>query len=503
MRLLIVMFCLFPFCAPIGIGAQINFIKGFPGADGMWVETTPDGGYILCGRDTAGALQLVRTDLNGDTTWTRQFKHPNVSLLGVCVQPLSGGGFVVAGWGSGDFLLVRTDANGDTLWVKTYGRPSASESVASVRQNADGGFIIAGSGGAFFAVRTDANGDTLWTRAYGGFISMGCTYGEQTSDGGFIFGGTFHVGGTDHDLLLVKTNANGDTLWTRRYGTAYAEFCGSLRETSDGGFILCGKMDGGLYNEAFLLKTDASGIPSWAKNYTGGNIHDARNVIETSDAGFAFFGSTYASGPPDTSGWTLNYYLVRTDAMGDTLWTGVYGDSAFDEGYGLSQCPDGGFVCIGKTGIYETRFFRTDITGYVECHRYASDTEVNPFTMPNSPAGIQLLSTAGTITSRPGLQINRGVIITTHCTNVGIPETNCCADITISPNPFTGNASLSIGQGGRTVEIFDMSGRRVSVTVVPPGVSQITVGEGLAPGVYSVHVATGQVVQALKIIKTR
>ncbi|MEW6684943.1 MAG: hypothetical protein AB1393_01895 [Candidatus Edwardsbacteria bacterium] len=126
------------------------------------------------------------------------------------------------GAGSRDVYLVRTDSLGDTLWTKTHG--DAGDSIGwSVDLTKDGGFIIAGSAGFdVYLIKTNSLGDSVWTKTYGGVYK---DYGysiQQTQDSGFIITGSFGVfnpnWGEEEALYLVKTNASGDTLWTRIYG---------------------------------------------------------------------------------------------------------------------------------------------------------------------------------------------------------------------------------------------------------------------------------------------
>jgi hypothetical protein len=115
--------------------------------------------------------------------------------------------------------------NPDTLWTRTYGGGSYDEAY-SVQQTADGGYIVAGyteSFGAgwedFYLVKTNSSGEPLWTRTYGG-SGGDCAYSvQQTTDGGYVVAGfTYSFGAGNADFYLVKTNSQGDTLWTRTYG---------------------------------------------------------------------------------------------------------------------------------------------------------------------------------------------------------------------------------------------------------------------------------------------
>jgi len=108
-------------------------------------------------------------------------------------------------------LLAHPLEAGDTLWTRTYGGLKTDVGYA-VQQTSDGGYIIAGYTNSFgtgdwdiYLIRTDKEGDTLWTKTYGGIGSdMGFSV-QQTSDGGYIItGGTESFGAGDLDVYLMK-----------------------------------------------------------------------------------------------------------------------------------------------------------------------------------------------------------------------------------------------------------------------------------------------------------
>jgi hypothetical protein len=331
---------------------------------GYSVQQTTDGGYIIAGHTMSfGAggydLYLVKTDPNGDTLWTRTYGGSNYDY-GYSVQQTSDGGYIVAGYtysfgaGSADVWLIKTDANGDALWTRTYGG-SDYDFGWCVQHTSDGGYIVAGYTYSFgagladvYLVKTDANGDTLWTRTYGG---SGEDYGygvQQLSNGGYIIaGGTgpvFYL----TDVYLVKTDSTGDTLWTRTYGGSNSEIAHSVQQTTDGGYIIAGTtapiFD---VSDVYVVKTDATGDTLWTRTYGGSNFDFGECVQQTTDGGYVVAGYTESFGAGGT-----DVYLVKTDSKGDTLWTCPYGGSGSDFGYSVQQTADGGYVVTGYTDSF-------------------------------------------------------------------------------------------------------------------------------------------------------
>ena len=169
--------------------------------------------------------------------------------------------------------MIKTDSVGDTLWTRTIFHPSNYAYILSssncIYQTSDGGYFLTGTiysitnstDANIIIVKTDSFGDTLWTRIIGSNAEGGGGGGIQTSDNGYIIGGStrnFGHGGTD--IWLVKTDASGFVQWTKTFGGGNDDYADYITSTSDGGYILSGQEaswgdGGGLY----LLKTDSSG----------------------------------------------------------------------------------------------------------------------------------------------------------------------------------------------------------------------------------------------------
>ena len=107
-------------------------------------------------------------------------------------------------------------------WVKTYGDSLWGDQGHSVQQTTDGGYIITGTNRSFgngqfdvWLIKTDSQGDTLWTKTFGGTeFDQGWSV-QQTTDGGYIITGIYEDNnGSNEDVYLIKTNSQGNISWT-------------------------------------------------------------------------------------------------------------------------------------------------------------------------------------------------------------------------------------------------------------------------------------------------
>ncbi len=274
---------------------------------------------------------------------------------GNCIQQTADSGYIIAGYttsfgaGNYDVYLIKLDANGDTSWTKTYG-DTLNDMANFVRQTRDGGYIIAGQTYNYGAgeydmlvIKTDASGDTMWTKVYGHPYNDNATSIEQTSDGGYIVGGTMDIGGLGYlEAALMKLDSVGNVAWIRLFSYLYNFVANDVHQTSDGGYILVGSAIYSNYNHVYMVKTDASGDTLWTKYYGGGGQDWGNQIQQTSDNGFVIIGETtsFGAGSGDV-------YVIKTDSLGLALWSKVYGSTNVDVGYSIKQTPDGGYILGG------------------------------------------------------------------------------------------------------------------------------------------------------------
>jgi hypothetical protein len=246
--------------------------KAFGGTErdeGMAVQQTSDGGYIIIGHtESYGAgdvdIWLVKTDASGNKAWDKTFGGADIDQ-GNSVQQTTDGGYIIVGTtctyevNSRDVRLFKTDSAGNTVWDKTFGAASVWDEGNSVKQTSDGGYVIVGSR----LVKTDASGSKVWDRALGGDVAwIAGNSVQQTAEGGYIVAGSIHayVAG-DPDFALLKTDASGHGIWFKAFGTSNNEFGNSVQQTTDGGYIMTGysHTNGAGNADVWLIKTGANG----------------------------------------------------------------------------------------------------------------------------------------------------------------------------------------------------------------------------------------------------
>ena len=238
------------------------------------------------------------------------------------------------------------------------------EGVSSIQQTDDNGFIIGGTTNSFgsdsndvYIIKINAVGDTMWTKTFGGINQDYCSSIQNTSDGGFIIlGSTNSFGAGNYDVYLLKIDSIGNLLWSKTYGGVARDNGYSIVQTTDGGFIIAGetKSFGVNFHDVYLIKTNSNGDTTWTKSFGIINI-DIRfsDIQQTTDGGFIIVGDFLDNQTYDF--WDI--YVLKTDSIGNLQWNNVLyncrssrsGPSSYDFASSIIQTTDEGYVISGST----------------------------------------------------------------------------------------------------------------------------------------------------------
>ncbi|MGB9722259.1 MAG: T9SS type A sorting domain-containing protein, partial [bacterium] len=205
--------------------------------------------------------------------------------------------------------LIKTDSLGDTLWTKTYGSADF-EGGTSICRSEDGGYIITGTTAPFFEpedmclIKVDSLGGIIWTKIYGGTgYDVPICITPIGGNGYIIVGYTSSTGMGDADVYLLKIDPTGQVLWSKTYGGVHADIGYSVRQTSDGGYIITGSTTSySNSTDVYLLKTDSLG------NITG--LQERKYTIDTHN-----FQVVQISPNPFSTVTSIQYYIPEKTAI--------------------------------------------------------------------------------------------------------------------------------------------------------------------------------------------
>jgi len=316
------------------------------------------------------------------------------------------GGFIVAGYsqsddgditshhgitGYEDYWIVKLSARGKIQWEKSLGGTKSDEAY-SILQTSDGGYIVAGSstsndedvsghhgfdGTDYWVVKLDPSGNIEWQKSLGGSSGDYPHSIQQTIDGGYVVAGySFSIDGDvsgnhgSSDVWIVKLDVYGNIEWQKSFGGTYAEEAWSIQQTMDGGYIVGGYSDSedgdvtshyGFNDQPdyWVLKLDSAGNMQWQKSYGGYGSDYIKSIEETSDHGYIFTGPCSSNDGGDVTGHHGNggsvysdYWVVKTDSIGNLSWQTSLGGYDIDEAFSLLQTSDGAYVIAGASSSH-------------------------------------------------------------------------------------------------------------------------------------------------------
>jgi hypothetical protein len=444
-------------------------------------------------RKYAGAmialLVLALSAPGSARSWQRTYGGSGVDVANSVAQTRDSG-FIVTGYttsrgaGHKDVYLLKTNVLGDTEWSRVYG--GANDDIGwSVAQTYDGGYIIAGETYSFgagqndvYLIRTDASGDTQWTRTYGySFFDAGYSV-RQTLDSGFIVAG-YTFGNNLYDVYLLKTNSQGDTLWTATFGDVNNDMGYCVRQTPDQAYIVTGYHSPDQnHSDIYLVRFDATGHEVWARSCLA-SAHSAGYAVMQTPDGYIVAGFSGALTAEDMQ-------LVKTDTGGENPQNFSFGGPGTELAYDARLLPDGGCIIVGTTssfgsGSNDVYLVRTDsLEDSLWTRTYGGARDDQGTSV--SPCFDGGYIVAGWTRSFSVESTDVLLVKTDNLGRIGIEEeplarTALSPALSVRPNPFVSFASVR-GHEQERVALYDVSCRRVGEF------RGDRIGEGLPAGVY-------------------
>jgi len=332
---------------------------------------TDDNNFIAVGSDSrVGGYQiyLARYSFSGDSLWTQIIGKNNYSFRGNWVINGITNGFTICGstnkGGLGDGYLLNTDSKGNVIWNRSFNGLGLDQSLC-VKQTSDNGYIVLNRTDGFFnnimLIKTNEIGEIQWQKIY---YANNDQYGKEV----IVLEDSYVIIGTAHaDVYLFKVNLNGDTLWSKRFGSNYSEAGYSIQRTIDKGFIIGGvEYNSNNVSNSLIIKADSVGNLQWKRNYSAKYNELLYSVRNIPGKGYVFCGTT------DSTNNNLERGFIRIiDFNGNVLIQNFYRPlQYFTEIRSVESTNDNGFIICGVTqmlqgGVPQMYLAKTDSLGKI------------------------------------------------------------------------------------------------------------------------------------------
>lgn len=418
------------------------------------------------------------------TTWRHSY-GAFASEQAARVKVLAGDTLLVGGSsgsfdpGGGDAYVLRIAPDGTRMASFTFGSPLVDR-LTGLAILPDGAFVLSGytnrdpvNGYDGWILKADASGTVLWENTIGGADWDLLESLEPTSDGGFVLAGrTYGGNGSGVDGWLVRVDANGDTLWTRGFGSVGEEALYDARETADGGFILCGQRTDALgVPDAWVVKLADDLSVEWQTIVGGDSVDLARDVVVTSDGGYSIVGSTRSY-----SIWTEHLH-AKLDGSGIQQWLWHWGQINDQEAREHVQLSDGTYLTAGYArtsgaGSSDLFLLRSGYSGdFIFGRTFGGSEEEEAFALDTISSGYVIAGWTNTFgagnddvfvvrTDQDGFTASQNVETTFDALSV-LEVEEFASLLRIGPVPVSDRLWMHCDVGISGVEVFEPAGRMV------------------------------------------
>jgi hypothetical protein len=317
---------------------------------------------------TCFLLALITTQaISQQTTFSKVFYDSVAGVYGYSIAKSIDGGFVIAGNTANEGLVLKVDSSGSLVWSKLIGS-TGGESFNSVVSTIDSCFVAAGvisnlvnSTKDILCVKINTNGDTLWSR------EIDCTGDEkalsvqQTFDHGFIICGNYSGPiPANYGTVVVKLDSSGNLEWSNVYALGnFANYGYCIRQTPDSGYLIAGAYENNppFEGNGYLLKLFPGGGIEWSKKYNL-PVPAFCYIIHTTLSNDGILSLLNAD---------ANLLLMKTDFFGNYLWSknlGFGGVSCLDcLNQKIYPAPGNSFLILNSQGFSPGWVFKVDSSG--------------------------------------------------------------------------------------------------------------------------------------------
>ncbi|MFN8319171.1 MAG: T9SS type A sorting domain-containing protein [Saprospiraceae bacterium] len=418
------------------------------------------------------------------------------------------GDYYTVGWtentsnGNSDILVIKTNKDGTKVWEKTYGL-SDKESGISILELSNGDLIIGGSGRSFgtglsdcLLVRINDKGEEIWSKSYGTTVEDYLRKVVELPNKDLLLCGYTQAGNGGTNLLAIQLDEDGNIIWSDALGGDSDEEGWTVAYDKMGNSYFGGwsKSTSNNNSDFFLVKKDVEGETIFEKKFGGSNVDSGLSLL-VEDNHILFAGSTlsYGNGKSDL-------LLYRLDLEGNIISSETFGSTSDD--YCRSICKtNNGFCLVGYTTGFNSNANDVLIVLANENGYFGEHFVINEPKDQDAWGVINTNDNTVLITAR-GINPNRSdydVKLIKY--RIGVSETTqeSIFNMGLAPNPANQLIQISNFKPDAKYEIFGQTGKRFNInTISQSGIIDIS---ELESGLYFLKVNSNRNVDVLKFIK--
>ena len=267
------------------------------------------------------------------------------------------------------FISLLSYAQVSQVWESRYSNSGGTDNPYSMALGDSNNVYVTGSsvsGGAgtedYATVKYNTNGVKQWVKRYngsGGGVDIARAIAADYYGNSYVTGSSAVVSGAT-DIVTIKYDLNGDTLWTARYnGIANKNDIGYAIAVDDSENVyVTGSSEGtigvhGIFEDYITIKYDSAGTLKWAKPYNGpGTDFDVAYSICVDYLGNVIVTGESGGGSVSSSDSHQDYATIKYSPTGGIVWTKRYNGtiaSSDDKANRVAVDTSGNIYVTGKS----------------------------------------------------------------------------------------------------------------------------------------------------------
>jgi uncharacterized delta-60 repeat protein len=359
---------------------------------------------------TKSDIVTIKYNNQGEEQWLRRYNGPaNDEDQAYCLAVSPRGDVYVGGYQSGigtywDYCLIKYNSAGESVWVATYnGTGNSNDVIWALAIDSIGNCYVTGySGGQgssldIVTIKYNPNGETVWVSRYDGPAhDYDRGFGIAVNQAGEVWVTGLSLDTINgQDCVTIKYDPNGTQEWVARYngtGNGYDRGYAIVLDANDNCFITGSSVGPNGYSDIITIKYDQDGNEEWVARYDGlGNNIDIGEAIALDP-----YGNVCVTGHSQNIVSNNDYVTIKYNPDGETCWTVVYNFESYldDEAFAITT-DDSGYIYVtgysmGFTSLRDyctIKYYQGGLTG-IKKSETSKFTTQKPKIFPNPARNI-------------------------------------------------------------------------------------------------------------------